>query len=303
MGPIHRKMWLRKTYQPYLLLPLNKRHACISLSIIDFQWDNTVYWSKCHKGPGTLVWGNQVRQRPCSEAERAMTSHDLILSLRFSTHCGSKAKSLSFLVCKTVGWCKRSHLAGWWKLEIVYEKCPMQRRCSVNSIFISKEDSYCIRWCSWCLSLTGTKSRAKINKCDTWKWFQKTQSEGVKAVWRFSKGQGNQLILLKERNTSYGVRVTTRVQMSQRVLPLTSKDKVLQPQLGGKTQTPHRTSLVKVYFRPRTWEPDVQSTHGTGLSQNTDCCVTPFGSSRPTILDGVGAEAHLNCFRVITSTF
>ena len=51
--------------------------------------------------------------------------------------------------------------------------------------------------------------------------------------------------------------------MSQRVLSLTSKDKVLQPQLSGKTQTPRRTSLVKTYFRPRTRELDVQSTHGT----------------------------------------
>lgn len=141
-----------------------------------------------------------------------------------------------------------------------------------------------------CLSLTGTKSRAKINKCDTWKWFQKTQSKGVKAVWRFSKGQGNQLILLRERNTSYGVRVATRVQMSQRVLPLTSKDKVLQPQLGGKTQTPHRTSLVKVYFRPRTWEPDVQSTHRTVFRKTLIVVLLPLVVPDLQFSTGVGCR-------------
>ena len=81
-----------------------KGHACISLSIIDFQWDNTVYWSSVTKVQVLWCGGTRWDGRPCSEAERAMTSHDLILSLRFSIHRGGIAKRLNFLVCKTVGW-------------------------------------------------------------------------------------------------------------------------------------------------------------------------------------------------------
>lgn len=80
----------------------SKGHACISLSIIDFQWDNTVYWSSVTKVQVLWCGGTRWDGRPCSEAERAMTSRDLIL--RFSIHRGGIAKWLNFLVCKTVGW-------------------------------------------------------------------------------------------------------------------------------------------------------------------------------------------------------
>lgn len=73
-----------------------------------------------------------------------------------------------------------------------------------------------------------------------WKWFREKQSEGVKAVWRFSKGQGNQFILLRERNTSYGIRVATKIEMSQSPT-FHPKAKVSQPHFVAKHMllTPH----------------------------------------------------------------
>ena len=46
----------------------SKGHACISLSIIDFQWDNTVYWSSVTKVQVLWCGGTRWDGRPCSEA-------------------------------------------------------------------------------------------------------------------------------------------------------------------------------------------------------------------------------------------
>ena len=144
---------------------------------------------------------------------------------------------VTFWSVKPGGSPKSSHLSGLGRLEIASAKCPMQRRGSRNSnccyfqkrTLTSSGDGLCS-----CLSRTGTKSRAKMNKYDTWKWFQKAQSKGVKALWRFSKGQGNQLILLRERNTSYGVGVAVKVPVSQSP-SFNPEANILQPQLCGKT--------------------------------------------------------------------
>lgn len=157
-------------------------------------------------------------------------------------------------------------MTGLWRLEILYG------RCSINSsyCYFQKKtltvsgDGLCA-----CLSLIGTKSKAKMNKCDMWKWFRKNSL-------RVSTEQGNPFILLRERNTGCGVGVATN--WNATVLLLIVKPQFHNPALWQNT-TPHP------YGGPAPGQ-DV-----TGrplleldcLSEDTGCS-WPLGVSRATIL-------------------
>lgn len=94
---------------------------------------------------------------------------------------------------------------------------------------------------------------------------QKEQSEGVKASWRFSKGQGTQFISFRERNTTYGVHVVSKVEMSESYS--NPQANVSQPRFVAKHKlhTPH-LSWGTISGPGH----DVQATLRT-LSDDTDC--------------------------------
>lgn len=167
---------LRTAYQSHPFRPLYK-DTHVSLCLVTFREDWTTWGLSVTKA--CWLWTGEAPPRRLGELRlAAWLSRAPLPPAAVAWASDFTSQSLHCLSCHTGG---RHSLTGLWRLGTTHG------RGSTDSSYGYFQKSPLTRsddGLGSCLSLTGTKSRAKINKCDLWKWFQKAPSEGVKAVWR-----------------------------------------------------------------------------------------------------------------------
>lgn len=113
----------------------------------------------------------------------------------------------------------------------------------------------------------------------------------MKVVWRLSKGQGNQFILLRERNTSNRVGVATKIKMSETVLPF-----ILQPRFCNHSFVVEHKLHIHIFtgglFQAQDW---MRRRTCDCLPGSADCFLSPLGIFKAAVLT---YRLNLNCFRL-----